>query len=119
MENNMLRYSYYIPKSCRTTNLKLINNMNKTSARLKQAHIKFFKRLLDNTYTKSIIKGLLKEANDKDYINDILDLLNEIDYESSIDLTQKCKHYEYVSELELRTMKINNKGLDELQELFN
>ncbi|RNA38994.1 hypothetical protein BpHYR1_041672 [Brachionus plicatilis] len=92
LENNLLKYVYYVPKRCRTTNLRLINNVKKTHIRLKQMHIEFFERLLENEFTKSIIKELLNVENDKDYVSNTLDLLNEIEYESSMDLIDKCKY---------------------------
>ncbi|RNA05443.1 hypothetical protein BpHYR1_046529 [Brachionus plicatilis] len=81
--------------------------------------IEFFERLLENEFTKSIIKELLNVENDKDYISNTLDLLNEIEFESSMDLIDKCKYYGYVTELEFETSKKNNTVFEELKKVFN
>ncbi|RNA03328.1 Zinc finger MYND domain-containing 12 [Brachionus plicatilis] len=47
--------------------------------------------------------------NDKDYISNTLDLLNEIEYESSMNLMDKCKYYGYVTELEFETSNLTGR----------
>ncbi|CAF1011374.1 unnamed protein product, partial [Brachionus calyciflorus] len=85
-ENNLLRYTFYIPKRCRISNLKLANNLNNTGSKLKSIQIEFFERLMNNKYTKSIIKDLLLDTNDTDYISKILNILAEIECADNIDL---------------------------------
>ncbi|CAF0930523.1 unnamed protein product [Brachionus calyciflorus] len=71
-ENNLLRYTYFIPKRCRTSNLKLAINIKNTSLKLKSTHIEFFVRLLNNKFTQSIIKEMLLEGDNNDYVEQIL-----------------------------------------------
>ncbi|RNA02490.1 hypothetical protein BpHYR1_029649 [Brachionus plicatilis] len=101
----MLRSIYNIPKRCRMSNLKLINNLVGTTSRLKQIQVDFFERILKNGYTRNIIKQLLVENQDGDYISKILAILNEIDNVTDKEMSEKCKTYRAVHEMEHKTSK--------------
>ncbi|RNA00895.1 hypothetical protein BpHYR1_010221 [Brachionus plicatilis] len=114
----MLRSIYNIPKRCRMSNLKLINNLVGTTSRLKQIEVDFFERILRNGYTRNIIKQLLVENQDGDYISKILAILNEIDNLTDKEMSEKCRTYRVVHEMEHKTSKKNNVVFNELNNIF-
>ncbi|CAF0714237.1 unnamed protein product [Brachionus calyciflorus] len=84
-ENNLIRNIYGMPKRCKMTNLKLINNLCITTSRIKRIQGDFFERLLENNYTKQIVKELLICSPKGNYVYDMIDLLNEVGYENGLD----------------------------------
>ncbi|CAF0778861.1 unnamed protein product [Brachionus calyciflorus] len=113
-ENNLIRNIYGIPKRCKMTNLKLINNLSITNNRIKRTQVDFFVRLLENDYTKKIIKELLSYSSNGNYVNGILDLLNN----ENLDIVQKCKAYNYFLDEEHKTNRKNNIVYDNLRKIF-
>lgn len=119
IENNILRSIYNLPKKCRTTNLKLINNITNTFVRLKYIQINFFERLLSNSYTKILIKELLQINNQNDYISKIINILDEVKCVENTNIIEKCNLYKYSADMALKASKRNNSDLNELYTLFN
>ena len=117
-ESNLIRTIYGIPKRCRTSNLRLAINIMDTIMKLKQIQIEFFERLIENSYTREILKELLKIPDDNDYISYITSILDEIEHESELSITEKCKYYKYVIRLEVETSKKNNSVLEEIRQVF-
>ena len=116
-ESKIIRSIYGIPKICRTTNLRLINNINDTITKLKVMHIEFLERLLANTFTKDLFKDLLLSNKNEDYVSSVLNVLNEVDLEEDWSLIEK--YYKYVSSLEFETNKKNNLTLIQLRDIFD
>ena len=117
-ENNLIRNIYGLPKWCRTKNLKLINNVQTGASKLKVIQIEFFERILSNNYTNQIIKDILTEYTDHDYINQILKILDEFTYYQDLNILDRCKHYKYINTVDHQTAIRNNPVLDELRTVF-
>ncbi|CAF1009096.1 unnamed protein product [Brachionus calyciflorus] len=117
-ESKIICSIYNIPSRCRTSNLRLINNINSTENRLKLIQIEFFGRLLENQYTKDVLKEALKSGDDNDYFSRLSRILNEIDCEMDVSLIERCNYYKYISNLEYETSKKNNKILEQIREIF-
>jgi hypothetical protein len=117
-ENNLIRSVYCIPKRCRTTNLKLANNLPKMSKRLKYARIEFFLRLTRNEYTSSVMKALANENCDEDFIGEIQDILNEAEYSQDTDIITQCNRFKQYQDMEHVANKKNNNTLQKIHEIF-
>ncbi|CAF1085776.1 unnamed protein product, partial [Brachionus calyciflorus] len=105
IENNLMRSMYFIPKRCRVSNLKLINNLMGMPNKLKLVQIEFFERLIANEFTKQLIIMQLGEESQTDYISDIFKILDELDYPREFDIASKCKYYKWFIEMEHKTNK--------------
>ncbi|CAF0945202.1 unnamed protein product [Brachionus calyciflorus] len=103
-ENNILKNIYNIPKYSRSTNLRLINNLVDVRTSIKYTTIDFFERLIENNFTQTIIQELLTTEND-DYINSIIEMLEEITYETNLNILNKCKYYKQNIKLDLKARK--------------
>ncbi|CAF0938863.1 unnamed protein product, partial [Brachionus calyciflorus] len=64
------------------------------------------------------IKEILKIDHETDFISNIIKTLNEIEYNSEIDITDKCKYFKYTKEEEIQTKMKNNQTLNRLHEIF-
>ncbi|CAF0727711.1 unnamed protein product [Brachionus calyciflorus] len=61
---------------------------------------------------------LLSYSSNGNYVNDILDLLNEVDFNENLDIVQKCKAYNYFLDEEHKTNRKNNIVYDNLRKIF-
>ena len=77
-ESKIIKSIYGIPKTCRTTNLILIKNINDMVTKLKVMYIEFFERLLANNFTKELFNELLLNNSHNNYLNSELNILNEM-----------------------------------------
>jgi hypothetical protein len=89
-----------------------------TYNKVKIKQIEFFERLVANTYTNRIIKELLTE-DQSEYITQLLSTLEEANYETDLDVIDKCKMYKYIARKEHEAKKKNNHVLNKLKELFS
>lgn len=117
-ESKIIRSIYGIRRTCRTTNLRLKNNLNDTVIKLRIIQIDFLERLLINDFTKELFKGLLLKEAQEDYVSNVLNILNELYYKENLSLIDKCKYYKYVSNLEFETVRKNNTTLEQLRVIF-
>lgn len=119
IEGKIIRSIYGIPGRCRTMTLKLINNLDETSKRIKLSHVTFFERLLKNQLTRELIKEVLQNQTEKDYITNLINILDEMAYDNEMGITEKCNYFKYATNLEFETCKKNNSVLGKLQEIFD
>ncbi|CAF0708862.1 unnamed protein product [Brachionus calyciflorus] len=118
VENKIIRSIYSLPKGCRLSSLRLINNIDRLTNRLKISQIEFFQRLLKNEFTANIIRNLLSAGGEGDYMTKILEILDQIDYPIEEDVKSKCKYYTFFMNTEHNANKKNNNELMELQNIF-
>ncbi|RNA22351.1 hypothetical protein BpHYR1_015703 [Brachionus plicatilis] len=77
--------------------------------------------MLNFTYKNSSknIQHLIVLGQKNDYVDSILKILNEIEYNGNFDVLEKCKYYKYASEMEHKAKKKDNIIFKELYSVFN
>ena len=112
-EGNLVKGMLNISTRCRTTCLFMSLNIMLTEIYLNNPKMDFFKRIVENDFTKKLTIELANQTVTDDFIGEIFELTKDLDH-SDMTLLEKC---EFKKKMIMSDYKTNQKNDEKVQRL--